>query len=169
MNILTKNEHLQLTFTQTQDIPFVQATEGDAENATYICQWTAAQHGAVLGDVDTYHLIARTPTGTPVGFVILKGLTNPHDSIELMRIVITEKGAGYGKNSLSLIKKWCFEEKGAHRLWLDVQENNHRAQHVYKSQGFTLEGILRECLKVGDTYKSLMIMSTLAKEYQADL
>ena len=82
-----------------------------------------------------------------------------------MRIVITDKGSGYGKSAVSLIKQWCFEVQNAHRLWVDVLEHNTRARHVYKTQGFICEGILRECIKAENSYQSLAVMSVLSKDY----
>jgi RimJ/RimL family protein N-acetyltransferase len=51
-------------------------------------------------------------------------------------------------------------------MWLDVKEQNHRAQAVYKGAGFFVEGKLRECLKSGNGYDSLIIMSVLRPEYE---
>jgi diamine N-acetyltransferase len=64
----------------------------------------------------------------------------------------------------SIIKK-VFEEYGAHRLWLDVFDDNQRARYFYKSVGFKEEGVLRDAVRRGDRYDSLVIMSILAGEY----
>ena len=166
MSVLTENESIQLVYTEKEDISFVVKAEQEKENAKYICQWSAEQHINAIDDGDILHLIVKNAEGSSVGYAIIKGMANPNNSIELMRIVITEKGFGYGQDVLSLIKKWCFEERKAHRLWLDVQEDNRRAQHVYKTLGFRREGILRECMKAGGVYKSLVVMSILAHEYR---
>jgi len=162
MSTFAKNDNIQIILTETQDIPFVIAAENKTENAQYIGQWSAEQHTNALNDPDMRHLLIQDIPGNRVGYIIIRGLTNPNKSIELMRIVITSKGLGHGKSALSLIKKWCFEEHKAHRLWLDVQEDNPKAQHIYKAQGFQHEGILRECVRAGESYKSLLIMSILA-------
>jgi len=168
MRILIENDHIQIQYTEPQDISFVVQAETEQENAQYIGQWSFEEHKNALDDVDILHLLIKNRAGESVGYIILKGMTNSNDSIEFMRIVITEKGYGYGASALSLIKKWCFEARHAHRLWLDVQEDNTRAQHVYKSQGFKREGLLRECMKVGDNYKSLVVMAMLAQEYKKE-
>lgn len=115
---------------------------------------------------DIRHLIAeRTETGQPVGYVILAGLAQPHDSIELMRITLAVKGKGYGRAILRQVKQWAFADRKANRLWLDVKETNERALHLYLSEGFRIEGKLRECLKTGDGYESLIVLSMLSSEY----
>ena len=168
MNILIGNDSVQLLWTEPQQIPFVLQAEAEQENAQYIGQWSATQHINALADADILHLLVKNIAGEYVGYVILRGLSSPDDSIEFMRLVITAKGFGYGKSVLSLIKKWCFEVRKAHRLWLDVRENNYRAQHVYQSQGFRREGIFRECVKVENSYESLVVMAILAQEYHAE-
>ena len=165
MKILIENDCIQITYTEKENIPFIVEAEQNHENVKYVAQWSLEQHENALNDADILHLLLKSVHGQNIGYAIIKGITNPNQSIELMRIVIINKGLGYGKLALSLIKKWCFEIKKAHRLWLDVIEYNVRAQHVYESQGFTREGILRECMKVGDTYHSLVVMSILSQDY----
>ena len=80
---------------------------------------------------------------------------------------MTEKGKGYGKEALRLVKKMAFQELKAHRLWLDVKEHNVRARHVYESEGFVAEGVLRECIKAEVGFESLVVMSMLCGEYQS--
>ncbi len=165
MKILIKNEKNRLVYTEKQDLSFVLQTESEYENALNIGQWSMNQHESALEDKDILHLIIQDYTGLNIGYMIARGLTNPNNCIELMRIAVVIKGAGYGKNALSLFMNWCFTERQTHRLWLDVRENNLRAQHVYQKLGFFREGLLRECIKDGDTYQSLVIMSVLKQNY----
>jgi diamine N-acetyltransferase len=43
-------------------------------------------------------------------------------------------------------------------------EHNQRAQALYESEGFVWEGTLRECVRVGERFVSLRIMSILNRE-----
>lgn len=150
------------------DLDFVLNAERSDENSKFVIAWTYEQHKRALSNKDLLHLIVeRCDDNKPIGYVMLAGLEQTHQSIEFRRIVITEKGKGYGRKSLQLIKKIAFEELSAHRLWLDVKEHNLRARHVYEAEGFTIEGVLRECLKTEDQYESLVILSMLKSEYQA--
>jgi diamine N-acetyltransferase len=157
---------IRLRPTTPADIPFVYETEHAEENRRYIIPWSAEQHLQSLSDPDHCHLIVEeAQSGRSVGYIILAGLQNPHHNLELMRITIGEKGKGYGREALRLIKHRAFEEKGAHRLWLDVKEQNERAKALYVSEGFVVEGTLRECLKTGEQYESLIVLSMLETEY----
>lgn len=166
MRVLIENADIKLAYTEKHDIPFIMETEQEQENAKYVGQWSYEQHVIALHHNDILHLVIKDANEQGIGYAIIKGLKNNNDSIELMRIAITKKGCGYGKTALSLIKKWCFEIKFAHRLWLDVREHNIRALHVYETQGFIREGTLRECVKVENEYQSLTVMSILSQDYR---
>ena len=163
---------LRLRKTTIADLEYVLGAEADEENRQFIIPWTRERHleaiaphfpEGMIAHPDIAHLIVQTDT--PVGFVILAGLTDPNQVIEFRRIVITDKGKGYGRGAIALVQKLAFETYNAHRLWLDVKVQNHRAQAVYEAAGFIKEGILRECLKTEDGYDSLHIMSMLRQEY----
>lgn len=151
---------------QPGDIDYIVALELDTENALFIKHWPPARHLAALQDDDQLHLIIENNAGKPVGFVMLAGLQNKSGSIELRRIAITDKGQGYGRAALRMLKRYAFLEQHCHRLWLDAKENNMRARNLYKSEGFIEEGVLRECDLYEGVYFSMVIMSILEDEYQ---
>ena len=149
------------------DLAFVLAAETAPENKPFIFQWPAEKHLASFSDPDTAHLLVETTGGDrrPVGYAIVKGLQNPHHSLELMRFVITEKGRGFGKAALAEIKILAFEKCQAHRFWLDVVDHNLRAQGLYTAAGFQREGILREAYFMDSQPLTVIIMSILAQEF----
>jgi RimJ/RimL family protein N-acetyltransferase len=104
--------------------------------------------------------------GRAVGFVLLAGLESEHGSVEFRRIDVAEKGRGFGRAAVEAVKTFCFEELGAHRLWLDVVESNTRARSLYESSGFRFEGVLRDALKSEDGFHSLVVMSILSSEHE---
>ncbi|MDX2215008.1 MAG: GNAT family protein [Oculatellaceae cyanobacterium bins.114] len=171
--------NLEFRQTTEADLEYVLAVEQHDENRPFILPWSREKHQAAIADPDIAHLIVQTSTvqtstvqtftdsvAVNVGFVILAGLCDPNDSIELRRIVITQKGQGYGQATLNQVKQLAFETYQAHLLWLDVKEHNHRAQVVYTKAGFKVEGTLRDRLKTTTGYESLILMSILRSEYQ---
>jgi len=157
---------IRLLRTCENDLDFVLSAEHSAENRSFVSVWMREQHLDAVTSEDVLHLIIEnTADGSRVGYVILAGLADANQSIELRRIVVTEKGKGYGKEALRLVKKLAFEELKAHRLWLDVREHNVRARNLYESEGFVAEGVLRECIKGEVGFESLVLMSMLYGEY----
>ena len=69
------------------------------------------------------------------------------------------------RTSLRVAKKIAFDDLGAHRLWLDVKLRNERAKALYDSEGFVVEGTLRESVKVAGGFESLTVMSMLRHEF----
>ncbi len=160
--------NIRLLDTMEDDLDFVLRAEQSAENCSFISVWTREQHLSTLSSKNLSHLIIENiADGSRVGYIILAGLADANQSIEFLRIVVTEKGKGYGKEALRLVKKMAFQELKAHRLWLDVKEHNVRARHVYESEGFVAEGVLRECIKAEVGFESLVVMSMLCGEYQS--
>ncbi len=165
-NILEKTNTVTIEYTQEKDLNYVLSAENHEANKPYILQWTKAQHLNALSNKDIMHLLIRDiKAHEPVGYLIMSGIEDPNKSIELKRIAITDKGKGYGREALHLIKKIAFHKLNAHRLWLDVRDHNHRAQNLYQSEGFIKEGLLRECVFLEDHYESIFIMSILKREY----
>jgi diamine N-acetyltransferase len=158
--------NIRLLRTSEDDLDFVLSAEQSAENRSFVTVWAREQHLGALTSEDMSHLIIENSAdGSRVGYIILAGLADANQSIEFRRIVVTEKGKGYGKEALRLVKKLAFEELKAHRLWLDVKEHNIRARNLYESEGFVAEGVLRECIKAEVGFESLVLMSILSSEY----
>ena len=155
--------------TTQPDLDFVMAAENATENAFYIFQWPIEKHMAAFSNPDMAHLLVETAHDhRPVGYAILTGLQNPHHSVELMRLVIAEKGRGFGKAALEALKQLAFEKWQVNRLWLDVLDHNLRAQGLYRTVGFRPEGTLRETYLKDEQYLTIVIMSILRSEYLAE-
>lgn len=159
----------------SSDLAFIVAAEQAEQESGYIGQWSFEQHQAALVDPDIFqYVIERDTDHQCVGYLILRGIQNSPQNIELQRIVVTEKGNGYGRAALQQIKAIAFRTHNAHRLWLDVKSHNPRAKALYESEGFRVEGTLRDCIQLSKSHKthalapcrvSLVIMSILRSEY----
>lgn len=158
---------VRLRPTMLSDLEFVAVVEADPQNLPSITPWERTQHEGAVRFPDFRHFIVEAGSGTrPVGFVILQGCRSPHRSIELKRMVLTEHGRGIGRACLQQLKRLAFRDLGAHRFWLDVQEHNTRALALYASEGFVVEGRLRESVRTSDGWISLVLMSMLEHEFR---
>lgn len=156
---------ISLTPTSHNDISLVVASEADDDTSPFIIPWTAERHLAAISDPDCSHLsVHHTTTGEWLGFVLLFGLGSPHRAIELRRIVCAKKGRGIGRATVRAVVHLVFGLLHAHRLWLDVKSTNSRARHLYLSEGFSEEGIMRECLLGQNGFESLVLMSMLCTD-----
>jgi len=161
-------DRLRLRPTMLSDLDYVTSVENDEHNQPFITPWERTQHEGAVRFPDFRHFIIEAgPDYERAGFVILQGCRNPHGSVELKRIVLQPKGRGLGRACVRLLKQMAFRDLHAHRFWLDVKTLNTRALALYESEGFIEEGRLRESVKVGEGYDSLVVMSLLESEYQA--
>ena len=139
---------IQLCLTIKDDLPRVLEIENHLENTQFIGAYSMERHQQVIENADELHLTFKDGESI-IGYAILQGLENQNDVIEFKRITIAEKGKGYGRAAVKAVKKYCFETLNCHRLWLDVFDFNVRARHLYRSEGFKEEGVIRECIKLG--------------------
>lgn len=142
--------------------------EFESSNNQFVSEYSSEKHRSLLNDTDCLHLsVVRKNTDQLLGLVLLFGLDSRDKVLEFRRIAIHEKGAGYGREAIQIVKRICFEELGFHRLWLDVFDDNSRAIALYESEGFILDGLLRENVRSGDGFRSQRIYSILEQEYNA--
>ncbi|MES2940087.1 MAG: GNAT family protein [Pseudomonadota bacterium] len=157
---------VRLRPTMQSDLEFVLSLENDPENLPYITPWERTQHEAAIRFPDFRHFILEGGPGLDaVGFLILIGCKSRHQSLELKRMVVRSKGRGFGRAALRVAKKVAFDDLGAHRLWLDVKTHNVRARALYDSEGFVVEGVLRESVRTERGFESLTVMSMLLPEF----
>jgi RimJ/RimL family protein N-acetyltransferase len=160
-------QRLRLRPTVLSDLDYVVSVERDPVNLPFITPWEKPQHEAAIRFPDFRHFIVETgPDMGATGFVILIGCRNPHKNLELKRMVIQRKGEGVGRATLRVVKRIVFDDLAAHRLWLDVKDNNTKAQAFYRGEGFVEEGRLREAVKAPDGYRSLVVLSMLQHEFE---
>jgi RimJ/RimL family protein N-acetyltransferase len=169
---LPSNPRIRLRPTMLSDLDFVITVETDGHNLPFITPWERTQHEGAVRIPDFRHFIVEGGDDyASVGFVILQGCRNPQRSVELKRLVLQVKGQGLGRACVRLLKQMAFRDLQAHRFWLDVKQANRRALALYSSEGFVVEGTLRESVRVSsdgaDGYDSLVVMSMLDREYQA--
>lgn len=152
--------------TGLEHMDFITATE--KANGNFVFVWPRERHIEAMERPDEMHVsIINAASREPVGYIILGGLGGEDNSLEFRRMVVADKGKGYGVISTRFIKKYCFEVLKYHRLWLDAYTDNERAIGLYIKEGFVREGLLRECKRSGDGYRSMVIMSMLENEYKA--
>lgn len=108
-------------------------------------------------------------SGRAIGRIDYEGFKLPERAAELS-ILIGEKGAwskGYGSEALTLLLEWLFNDRGAHRVWLEVFAENTRAQRAYENVGFVREGTLRETWLMDGRWHDEHVYGMLRREYNA--
>lgn len=77
------------------------------------------------------------------------------------------QGKGAGRFATLGTLEHAFNNMGLHRVHLTVLSENLRARNLYKSIGFSEEGILRQAVFKKGEYKDMIAMSILSYEFKA--
>ena len=147
------------------DIPAILALERTPMAREFVGQWSEERHRATLAGGDARYYVSDTEWGGLQAYAILRGLNEASRAVELKRIVVAVPERGLGRRILRELMRIAFRELGAHRLFLDVYEDNARARHLYESLGFQFEGVMREAAHRDGHWVNLRLMSILESEY----
>ena len=91
---------------------------------------------------------------------------NDYGHIGLVAVDSSERGKGYGENMLTELLDKGFWVLGFNRIDLVVIESNKSAYHFYTEKiGFKDEGLIRDIIKVNNSYLSWHSLSILKNEW----
>ncbi|CAN5650721.1 hypothetical protein BH09CHL1_BH09CHL1_19160 [soil metagenome] len=79
-----------------------------------------------------------------IGLIIADPSDDGQQALRLSLLIGSQDdwGKGYGRDVLETIVDAAFESWNVHRLWLEVEEGNERAERLYRSVGFQHEATL---------------------------
>jgi RimJ/RimL family protein N-acetyltransferase len=147
------------------DIPAILALERTPMAREFVGQWSEERHRSTLSGGDAHYYVSETEWGEVQAYAILRGIQETSRAIELKRIVVAVPERGLGRRVLKELVRIAFRELNAHRLFLDVYDDNARARHLYESLGFQYEGVMREAAQRDGHWCNLRLMSILESEY----
>lgn len=75
-------------------------------------------------------------------------------------------GKGYGRESLALLLRYCFDEIGMHRVGSETFEYNKAWQKLVEGMGFTHEGTVRDYLYRDGSFWDMEMYGLLEDEYR---
>jgi RimJ/RimL family protein N-acetyltransferase len=118
----------------------------------------------ISADNRLVYKVIDSGSGEIVGHAELNKIDNKNKSARICRILIGDKrkrNKGFGKAIIDELIQIGFADLRLHRLDLGVFDFNHQAVRCYKNCGFEIEGLLKDCFKVGNEYWSTYNMSII--------
>ena len=101
-----------------------------------------------------------------IGILSIKDIDHRNSSAQISIIIERQSwNMGYGSEAVRTAISFLIERMNMHRIWLRVDENNHRALRCYEKCGFKFDGVLREDHFSDGRWKSSLVMSLLSTEY----
>ncbi len=147
------------------DIAMIMALEQHPDNCNYVWQGTFEQHRSEISDEDYFLWVFQLKNSAQTVGYSLSKIDRKSDVFELRRIVIDDKGKGYGEEALRAIIKYAFTALNVNRFWLDVYPDNQVAINLYEKLNMQRDGILRQSYKSSTGYRDQIIYSLLKSEY----
>lgn len=114
--------------------------------------------------------VVLSSTNQGIGHVSIGSIDLENRSARVTKVIVGEceyRGKGVGKALMEAVLAICFETLHLHRVTLGVFDFNTPALSAYKHVGFSIDGILRDARKMGDSYWNLVEMSILEDEWRA--
>ena len=112
-------------------------------------------------------IIVDKVSGEKIGSVYLINIELINKKAEFGIFLKSEvfSGKGFGKEATALIIKYGFELLKLNKIYLRVFANNVSAIKLYIKSGFVFEGIAREDVYVNGSYRDMIFMAILKKNY----
>lgn len=101
-----------------------------------------------------------------IGNVYLTGINYINRTAE-SHILIGNKaywGQGYGREALTQILLFGFNEKGLNRIEAHINADNSASLRMHEKCGYVREGLLRKAIFKNGVFKDVIVMSILKEE-----
>ena len=121
-----------------KDIDFLIELESNSDTSEFIIPYDKEKHTVELENPLNRYL-GIYEEDKLIGFIII-GIEKEGSRIEFRRIVMGEKGLGYGQKAIMKLEKYCKANWNTESIWLDVFEFNQRGRHIYEKLGYKKTG-----------------------------
>jgi ribosomal-protein-alanine N-acetyltransferase len=108
------------------------------------------EDGAILGNMNLFHLIRRSVQSVTTGYFI----GAPHVR------------QGYATEALQLVQRFAFRNLKLHRIEASIQPHNKASIALVKRAGFTLEGYSRRLVKIAGKWRDHERWALLAEDWR---
>ena len=100
-------------------------------------------------------LVITSKDNTPLGFIDLFDfdLQNKHAGVSIV-VLDKHRGKGYGKDALSVLMNYSFNELSLHQLYSNILEGNSASIRLFESVGFEKVGLKKNWRFYKGRYKN---------------
>lgn len=170
-----KGEKVYLRALEPEDLDFVHEVENTEEfweisatQAPYsrymIKKYLENSHRDIY-EVKQLRLVICDYEDKPVGLIDIFDL-EPKDRRAAIGILIadpTERGKGYGSESLALISKYAFAHLALHQVYANITADNESSKILFENQGFKKVGVKKEWTLVKGKFKDEVLYQLINK------
>lgn len=171
---LLLGERIRLRALEPQDVDTLYKWENDtsiwkASNTTtpfskfVLEQYVASSHMDLYANKQL-RLMISDRDGNDVGAIDLFDFDPQHQRAGIGILVAQEfRGQGYASEALQVLLQYCFHQLHLHQLYCSVTADNQESILLFQKNKFTITGIRKDWIRVGDTFVDELIMQLIRK------
>ncbi len=133
---------MKLRAASADDFPLIRAIA--QQHALFITDEDETALAGYVNDPHSRLFIFETEADPQAGFALFCELDSRARAVELRRLALRKSDGGLGTAFVAFLTGYAFDTLNAARVWLDTGVDNLRAQRVYESVGYVLEGKMRQ-------------------------
>lgn len=168
-----KGDRVLLRAVELEDLDFLQDMINDSDIEKDVVGWSfpvskEKQRKWYEKQLDSKEAIrfVITDTNELIGMAILDKIDWKNRSIGInIKLKREKQKQGYGKESISILLSYCFEELNFHRIEANILEDNIASRKLFESCGLTLEGKKRKAIYKKNQYHDLCLYAILKEDY----
>ncbi|WP_414976565.1 GNAT family N-acetyltransferase [Gordonia sp. (in: high G+C Gram-positive bacteria)] len=156
------------------DLPFVHELFNDPEVVRYWFVEPTKSLAAIESTYDqrvlddSWRRFVIDDGGRRCGIVELVGIHPKHWHCEFQIIVAPDaQGNGYAGKATQDALSYAFRDLNLHKVYLEVDNKNARAIHVYEKAGFQVEGVLKQEYFADGEYQDATRMAIFQQDFLA--
>ena len=130
---------ISLRRSEREELETFDEMDRQAHASKFVIQTGIDTHRSNFNDPRIHYLSVENGGGEFCGYFIL-ALEPENESVEFRRILIDGQKRGIGQAAIIEMERYCENEFGVNRIWLDVYADNAVGIHVYEKLGYTRFG-----------------------------
>lgn len=168
--VFARGERVTLDTVHPEDYAFIEEQFNDPSTrrrAGVSLPWSESDVADFVEETDDVVQFLVCRDGTPVGHVVLSELDAQASNAELGWVVVVpgERGNGYGTDAVELCLAHAFDDRGLHKVWARVNEDNEASKRMLEKLDFEREGVLREQEYADGAYVDVHRYGLLASDW----
>lgn len=174
---MLSDKTIRLRAIEEKDLEWIAIARSDPQMCQYFCEYAPISlrqqtkwYEAQLNNKNEFNWVITSAAGEAIGTISIYDIDGRNRKAEWGRFCIfnqSYRGQGVGRAALGLVIQYAFEHLNLHKLYCDVLSDNSAAIALYKSMGFSEEGLLRDHIFKFGRYKDLLRLFLLESSYFA--
>lgn len=149
-----------------EEIPALMEIEHAPENCRFTWTNTKEEHEKELDDPNVLTLAIKAKDDRRIVGDVIIDLDYESEWFEIKRLSMKEKNRGYGRETITALTKYAFEELKMNKVWFEAYPDNQVGRHLYESMKFHVDGVLRQHHKTPRGILDQIQYSMLKGEYE---